>query len=336
MLFLFGRSMPPSLSDYIAQRAPQDGHQVVFASMGEFPDEEPFAELDFDPKGELCVIFQSVVRAGGFGPSSNFMQELACADNLKRESAKAVWGFNPFGGFMRQDKIRPDRRESQLSKLSGHLMHAAGFDGISTVEAHSGLALRNYEEGLGKGNVLNINPNEIFARAIKRMGLEITAVANPDMGADQRAADLAERLGITTRSSFDKERDREGTRITGQHGTVAESTVLIDDMASSLGTASKAIEELYKQGSKKNHLVISHPIMTGDAWTKLAKLIKQDKLDLVLFLPSFARDEEFIRFKQQYGPKIAKKIVFLEEDFNEMIYDHATQVIARHPAMGGP
>lgn len=333
MLFLFGRSISPSLSRYFAERAEKDGHQVEFASMGEFTDEEPFAELEFDPKGQLCVIFQSMARAGGFNPSSHFMQMLACADDLKREGAAKIWAVNPFGGFMRQDQIRPGRRESQLSHLAGRLMREAGIGGMSTVEAHSEKAIKNYEAGLGAGHVLNINPNQVFADAIERLGLDITSVVNPDHGADQRASDIAEKLGITDRVAIDKYRNKEGVKITGQHGEVSSKTAMIDDMASSLSTAKNAIELIYDQGSKQNVLLISHPIMTGQAWANLAKLIKHGKLDRVLFLPTFSRDEEFTRFQQQYGPDIAEKIIFLEDEFNEMLYEHVTQQVANHPAM---
>lgn len=333
MLFLFGRSIPPSLSEYFSKRAKDDGHQVVFASMGEFGDEEPFAELKFDPKGQLCVIFQSVVRAGGFNPSSHYMQMLACADNLKRYGARKVWAVNPFAGFMRQDKLRDDRKESLLSHLSGRLMREAGIDGMSTIEAHSKKAIENYETGLGTGNVLNINPNPLFARVVKKLGIDVDSVVNPDNGADERAADLTERLGLKQRVSIDKERSREGTKILGQTGRVTKNTLMIDDMASSLGTAKNAIELIHDEGSKQNILLISHPIMTGHAWDHLAKLIEDKKLDRVLFLPTFARDEEFIRFKQQYGHEVAEKIVFLEEEFNEMLYDHVTNDVVQHPAM---
>lgn len=332
MLFLFGRSMPPSLSAYFSERAKTDGHQVVFASMGEFVDTEPFAELEFDPKDQLCVIFQSITRAGGFNASSNYMQMLACADNLKSNEARAVWAMNPLAGFMRQDKLREGRRESLLSHLSGRLMKESGFDGLSTVEAHSSDAISNYEAGLGEGNVININPNPIFFRVAQKLGIKVGSVANPDLGADSRAKELADLLGVE-RFSIDKRRHKEGTDIIGHHGRVAEQTLLIDDMASSLGTAKKAIELLYDEGSKQNTLLISHPIMTGQAWDNLAKLIKAGKIDNVLFLPTFSRDEEFIRFKQQYGPDVANKIVFLEDEFNAMIYDHVVNEVANHPAM---
>lgn len=329
MLFVFGRSISPSLSNYFSSRASEDGHQVEFASMGEFADGEPFAELKFDPKDKICVIFQSIANAGGFNPSSHFMQMLACADNLKRGEAKAVWAMNPLAGFMRQDKLRPDRQESLLSDLSGKLMHVSGINGMSTVEAHSIQAIQNYEHGLGAGNVSDINPNAIFASAIERLGLDITSVANPDLGADARAEDLAGRLGLE-RISIEKNRHRDGTEITGQSGVIAEKTAMIDDMASSLGTAKNAIELLYDQGSKHNILLISHAIMTGNAWNNLAKLIKETKLDRVLFLPTLARDEEFVRFKQQYGPDVAEKITFLDDEFNDMIYQHVTKDVMAH------
>lgn len=332
MIFVFGRSISPSLSEYFSDRALRDGHQVEFASMGEFNDGEPFAELEFDPEEQLCVIFQSIVNAGGYNPSSNFMQMLACADNLKREGAKAIWAVNPMAGFMRQDQVREGRRESQLSALSAKLMHASSISGISTVEAHSQDSIEHYKAGLGANNVSNINPNTAFLTAIKRLSFNITSVANPDMGANERAEDLAEKLGLS-RVSLKKHRNKEGTKITGQTGDVGRSTAMIDDIASSLGTAKNAIELLYDQGSKHNILLISHPIMTGSAWDNLAKLIKQEKLDHVLFLPTFARDEDFVRFKQQYGPDIAEKIIFLDDEFNTMLYEHVTKELPNHPIM---
>jgi len=332
MLFLFGRSISPSLSKYFSDRASQDGHQVAFASMGEFGDTEPFAELEFDPKNQLCVVFQSITQAGGFNASSNYMQMLACADDLKRFGAQAVWAMNPFAGFMRQDRLREDRRESLLSDLSGRLMKESGFVGLSTVEAHSEQAIHNYESGLGTGNILNINPNDVYYKALKNLSISVSAVANPDLGADSRAEELADMFNVD-RFSIDKTRNKEGSKIVGHRGDVSNQTLLVDDMASSLNTAKDAIELIYDQGSQKNTLLISHPIMTGQAWDNLAKLIKKGKLDQVLFLPTFSRDEEFIRFQQQYGPDVANKINFLEDELNELIYSHVVNDVANHPAM---
>jgi ribose-phosphate pyrophosphokinase len=333
MLFLFGRSISPSLSKYFTDRAAQDSHQVAFASMGEFQDTEPFAELlNCDVEGQLCVVFQSITQAGGFNASSNYLQMLACADGLKRFGAKSVWAMNPFGGFMRQDKIKDGSGESLLSHLSGRLMKQAGFDGLSTVEAHSNNAIQNYEQGLGRGNVLNIIPNKLFHTALKRRGISVGSVANPDLGADERAQELAQLFGVE-QFSIDKNRNKEGTSIINHHGKAGSQTLLVDDMASSLGTVRNAIGLIYDEGSRENTLLISHPIMTGQAWDNLAKLIRKKMLDHVVFLPTFSRDEEFIRFKQQYGPDIAEKIIFLEDEFNELIYNHVTQEVVNHPVM---
>ena len=332
MFFVFGRSVPTSLSRYFSERAKIDGHTVVHASMGEFSDSEPFAELNFDPKGELVVLFQSISNAGGFNASSHYMQMLACADNLKRNGADGVWAMNPLAGFMRQDDLNKGRKESLLSHLSGRLMAESGFDGLSTIEAHSKRAIENYEVGLGKGNVLNINPNVLFKRAIERAGLTVSSVANPDLGADARGQELAQMLGAG-RFEIKKERRKTRTRIINHAGSVGETTALIDDMASSLGTAKNAIELIYDEGSKKNILLISHPIMTGQAWENLAKLITGGKLDHVFFLPTIAREAEFNAFEQQYGPDVADKILFLNDDYNAMIYEHVTKEVANHPSM---
>ena len=337
MLFLFGRSIPSSVSSYFSKRAKQDGHQVAFASMGEFPDEEPFADLrKVDVKGQLCVMFQSVVRAGGFNPSSNYMQILALADNAKRlNGAKAVWAVTPMGGFMRQDHAgkKEGSKWSILSHLSGRLMKEAGIDGMSTLEAHSTKAMSHYEQGLGAGNVLNINPNPAFVKGMDRLGIKTEAVANPDGGSDSRSENFANLAGITKRIGMDKERHDDSTEVKGFHGSVVSSTTLIDDIAGTLGTAADGIKLLYDQGSKNNILVISHPVMAGSAWKKLHDLFEGGQLDKAIFLPTFARDSEMEAFAGLYGPEFAEKVIFLEDEYNEMLYDHVTQTVAQHPVM---
>lgn len=325
--------MQEGFSRYFTARAKADGHKVEFASMGEFADTEPYAELiDCNPKGELCVIFESVTFTQDYDASSHYMQMLTCASNLKRNGAAKIWAMNPLAGFMRQDYLREGRMESLLSELSGRLMREAGFVGMSTVERHSEQAIENYEVGLGAGNVLNINPNEIIFKALKRMGIQVSSVANPDLGSDERAGEMADMFGVG-RFKMEKERDREGSEIVDYHGQVAGQTLLIDDIAGTLKTAKDAIELIYDQGSKNNTLVISHAVMTGQAWDHLAKLIKKGKLDHVLFLPTFSRDAEYSSFAKKYGPDVADKVSFLEDKFYELIYDHVTQEVANHPAM---
>jgi hypothetical protein len=73
--------------------------------------------------------------------------------------------------------------------------------------------------------------------------------------------------------------------------------------------------------------------MVGPAWDNLAKLIKNGTLEHVIFLPTIAREAEFSSFAKQYGPEVADKITFLNDDYNEMIYNHVTQEVANHPAM---
>lgn len=332
MYFYFGTSISESLSRYFTERANADGHKVVHASMGEFTDTEPFAELFDDPSDQLCVVFQSITKADQYNASSHFMQMLLCANNLERNGARAIWGVNPLAGLMRQDASKPERMESVGSELCGELMRTSGFNGMSTVEAHSDKAIENYEVGLGAGNVLNINPNDLFERAVKRLGLQLTTMANPDGGADARSKDLAEKLGLS-RFGIEKDRKREGPEIVGHSGDVGDQTALLDDMASSLTTAKNAVEFVYDEGSKKNVLLISHAIMVGPAWDNLAKLIREEKLDHVIFLPTIAREAEFSSFAKQYGPNIADKITFLNDDYNEMIYNHVTQKVANHPSM---
>lgn len=101
MLFLFGRSLPKSLSRYFSDRAAEDGHRVIFASMGNFPSSEAFSELrGFSPddmKGQAVVVFQSLADAGDFSANDYFTQMLWAGDTLKRYGAGPLWAVTPLG-----------------------------------------------------------------------------------------------------------------------------------------------------------------------------------------------------------------------------------------------
>lgn len=335
MLFLFGRSLPKSLSRYFSDRAAEDGHRVIFASMGNFPSSEAFSELrGFSPddmKGQAVVVFQSLADAGDFSANDYFTQMLWAGDTLKRYGAGSLWAVTPFGPYTRQDQERAGKMDSVACDAAAkHL--ALDFEGLSTIELHSEKAGKLMEGRFGKDRVFSIDPTDIFVRDLQSLQLQNPVVVSPDKGANARADILAQALNAD-RFYVDKERSEiVKTTIAGSHGDVqGRDAIMVDDMADTFGTAANSAALVHEKGASRVFFYSAHPVLSGPAWDRLAKLIDEGVLDRVRFGNTIARGAETENFAQQHGPDIADKIGFL--GMEEALYRHVVDTVANHPAM---
>ena len=332
MLFLFGRSLPQGFSSYFTQRAAQDGHAVIFASMGNFPSSEAFSELKDQIAGQPVAVIQSLAQVGSFSANDMFTQMLFAADTLKRYGAGPLWAVTPFGPYARQDQERPGKMDSVgCAAAARHL--ALDFAGISTIELHSTKAKALMEESFGSGNVYSVDPTQAYIDDINAQGgATDPVVVSPDKGANLRADLLAEKLPAG-RAYVDKERSEVvHTRIVGAHGDVkGHNAIMIDDMADTLGTADNSARFLAKQGAASVFFYATHPVLSAPAWERLAKLIDEGVLKGARFGNTIARTAEHAQFAQQYGPDIADKVGFV--GMEALMYDHLVNEVARHPAM---
>lgn len=335
MLFLFGRSLPKSLSRYFSDRALQDGHRVVFASMGSFPSSEAFSELrglSLDElKGQPVVVFQSLADAGGFSANDYFTQMLLLGDTLKRYGAGPLWAVTPFGPYARQDQERVGKMDSVACYTAAkHL--ALDFEGLSTIELHSEKAKALMVTSFGNGRVFSVDPTEVFVNDLQSLQLQNPVVVSPDKGANARADALAKSLNAD-RFYVDKERSEiVNTTILGSRGEVSGcDAVMVDDMADTFGTAANSAALVRQKGASRVFFYSAHPVLSGPAWDRLAKLADQGVIDRVRFGNTIARAAEAENFAQQHGPDIADKIGFLGVE--EVLYKHVNDIISVHPAM---
>ncbi len=335
MLLLFGRSLPQNLSRYFSDRAAQDGHRVIFASMGNFPSSEAFSELRALPaedlKGQPVVVFQSFAQAGEFSANDYFVQMLWAGDTLKRYGAGPLWAIAPFGPYTRQDQERAGKMDSVACEAAAkHL--AMDFEGLSAIELHSEKARKLMEDRFGQGRVFSIDPTEVFLRDLQTQSLQNPVVVSPDKGANARADTLAKKLGAD-RFYVDKERSEiVNTKVAGSSGDVENrDAVMVDDMADTFGTGANSAKLVRSKGASRIFFYSAHPVLSGPAWDRLAKLMGEGDIDRVRFGNTIARNAEAENFAQQYGPDIADKIGFL--GMEEVLYNHVNKVIAHHPAM---
>lgn len=335
MLFIFGRSLSKNLSRYFVQRAEGDGHQALFASMGQFASSEAFCELKNISKEQLAgrpvVVMESFARVGGLTANDFFTNTLILGDTLKRYGAGPLWLINPFGPYARQDQERPGKLDSVVCEASARHL-ALDFKGISCVELHSLKARQLMEKHLGEGNVISIDPTEIFVVDLAQFKLQNPVIVSPDKGANARADALAELL-CAGRCYVDKERKEIiHTRVVDFRGDVAgRDVVMVDDMADTFGTAENSARIVREKGARRVFFYAAHPVLSPPAWDRIAKLLSDGVIDHVRFGDTIARAAEYESFAQQYGPDIASKIGFV--DMGDILYRHAMQDIANHPAM---
>lgn len=343
MLFLFGPSIPRTISEYFSAKARGDGHRVIFASMGTFAEQSSFTELRGisleDLKDQPVVIFQSVASVGAYSADSMGMQLLLAAKTLHRNGAGPVWAVTPYAPYARQDQERPGKMDSMGCDDFASFMNAAHIVGDSSIEIHSDKAEQLLKNNLGEDNVFVLDPTELFAQDLLQLNLHQLVIMSPDKGANARADALADRLGAD-RFTVDKERDGifvSETKTTNHHGDVKDrDVVLVDDMIDTGGTAMKAIELALKQGARRVFLYAAHPVLSNDALEKLYKMKKpgapdQRAIERIRFLDTIARQADLETVVQQYGPEAEDVIGFISTA--EMLYKHVTQKIATHTAM---
>ncbi|MCD8563353.1 MAG: ribose-phosphate diphosphokinase [Alphaproteobacteria bacterium] len=340
MWFLFGRSIPKDLSQHFASRAAQDGHKVIFASMGNFLSGEGFCELrGFDAaelKGQPVVVLQSLAQTENFSANDFFTQTLWAGDTLKRYGAGPLWAVTPFGPYARQDMERTGKMDSVACEAAARHL-ALDFNGLSAVELHSTKGKALLETHLGAGHVFSLDPTGLFVQDLQNFTLKNPVVVSPDKGANARADALAQALNAD-RFYIDKERSEViNTKIIGSQGDVENrDAIMVDDMADTFGTAAGGIKLLREKKASRVFFYSAHPVLSGPAWDNLAKLLSTGALDQARFGNTIARSAALESFAQQHGPEMARKIGFINTA--DLLYDHLTTTIAQHPAMqsGGP
>lgn len=331
-ILLFGNSFSPDTAEALKASGLFD---VIFASIGKFGSDEPFAELlqgeeaRYDEnlarlKGSTVYILQSTARP----VSDNFQHLLLLADTAKLYGAAEVVALEPFAAGMRQDRPFKNRFTSVAAGLDAKQHQAGGIDRIVTFTPHSEGAIALYEAVYGD-KFTALTTTDMFAADIKRRfgsdpaTLAIGAPDGADKAQDQgqkRARELAEAIfGFADeRVMFGISKTHTGvsdTRITGFSGEVAgKDCVVVDDMIDGGSTMINAASLLKSRGAKSVTCYATHGILSGNALEKLL-LAKPDgmnyaidKLVLTDTVPD-ARDKLEELLKRQ--PRLAGRVEIL-------------------------
>jgi ribose-phosphate pyrophosphokinase len=238
------------------------GVDLVKADIKRFADNEVFVEVKENVRGEDVFVIQST----SFPANDNIMELLISIDTLRRASAKRITAVIPYFGYARQDrKVGP--RTPISAKLVANIITSAGADRVLTLDLHAGQIQGFFDIPLD-----NLFAAPIFAKDIKEnfKGCD-NVVVSPDVGGLVRARIIAKKIGADL-AIVDKRRPRAGvSEVMNIIGEVADKNcIIVDDMVDSGGTLCNAADALIKKGAKSVSAYITHGVLSGAAFEKIA------------------------------------------------------------------
>lgn len=244
------------------------GKDLGAATILKFSDGEMSPSFDESVRGCDVFIIQST-----FPSSDNLMELLLMIDAARRASAHYVTAVMPYFGYSRQD--RKDRPRVGIgAKLIGNLLTAAGADRLMTIDLHAGQI-----QGFMDFPVDHLEGNAIFVPYLKSLNLDNIVFASPDVGGVVRTRNMAKFFNADM-VICDKHRKR-ANEITSMQliGDVkGADVVLVDDLIDTGGTLCKAAQLIMDKGAKSVRAVVTHPVLSGNAYENISNSILTELL----------------------------------------------------------
>jgi ribose-phosphate pyrophosphokinase len=228
--------------------------------------------------GEISPFFQESIRGSDvfliqstYQPAENFMELLLMIDAAKRASAKYVTVVVPYFGYARQDR-KDKPRVAIAAKLMANLLTSAGADRIMTCDLHA-----DQIQGFFDIPVDHLDGTSIFIPYLRSIELDQITFASPDVGGVKRTRAFAKFFNAEL-VVCDKYRLRANEvasmRLIGD--VEGKDVVMVDDLVDTGGTMCKAAELLMDKGAKSVRAVVTHPVLSGNAYENIENSVLEE------------------------------------------------------------
>ena len=251
--------------DYLSQTqrlAARLGIPLAAVVLHHFPDGESLVRLP-PSLPEHIIICRSLNQ-----PNDKLIELLLCATTARELGAKRLTLVAPYLSYMRQDIAnRPGEAVSQ--RIVGKLL-AGLFDDVLTVDPHlhrissltQAIPIKN-AISLTAANEIGIFLKQQFTHAL---------LLGPDSESEQWVAAIADKIGFDY-AIADKNRlgDKQVEMALPDGDFRSQAVIIIDDMASTGRTLTKAAGLLQAAGSKDIYAVVTHALFCDDAYSHILK-----------------------------------------------------------------
>ena len=231
------------------------GCMYVQAATTKFPDGECYTRIDSEALNDDVVIVQNT------HPDPNIIEMFLLQDAVKKMGAKRVTLVIPYFGYARQDRVFRKGEPESAKVMIKHL--GLMCDRVFTIDIHKETVL-DYFECPHK----DLKAAAAIADHFKNKNIDL--VLSPDIGAKDRARDVAERLDLP-HDYLDK------VRLSGSEVRIApaqmdcrgKNILIVDDMISTGGTIVAAKQALKEAGAKSISVACTHGLFVNNALERL-------------------------------------------------------------------
>ena len=203
-------------------------------------------------------------------------------DAAKRAGAINISLLLPYYSYARQDKT-DHLRCSLGAKMMADIYEKMGISRLIVIDLHS-----ESISGFFNIPVIHLNGGKIFVDSIKSLGIPNLCIVSPDQGAIKRNINFGKAFPDSTFALINKKRLKPNEVHSMELiGDVSGKNVLIvDDIIDTGSTLCKAADLLVKHGALSVRAIITHPVLSGDAYLNIEKsalteLIVSDTLDIL-------------------------------------------------------
>ena len=251
----------------LAQRiADSIGVPVSDAMVTAFPDQETRVKINENIRGRDVFIVQPT------SPPANqhLMELLIMIDACRRASASRITAVMPFFGYARQDR-KDQPRVPITAKLVANLIVAAGANRVLTMDLHAQQIM-----GFFDIPVDHLYAAPVVYRYFNKKKLKDLVVVSPDIGGTKMVSAYANMFQAPLAIVAKKRKSASEVEVLNVVGEIeGHDVLLVDDLAETAGTLTRAAAALKQRGAKRVFAAVSHAVLNPAALDRL----KKSKLD---------------------------------------------------------
>ena len=243
--------------------------------------------------GELCVDYTDSLRGkivyifSDFNNSDEVIKLMLAIDAAKRAEASKIIPILPYFIYARGDK-KDQARGPIAAKIMAEMIEQRGATSVITLELHA-----DQIQGFFNIPVTHIQGKNIFDSYIASICNENTILCAPDAGSGKRVERMIKQLKKYHNIDLTyvvMHKVRSGPNKIDKMviiGDVLDKDVIVlDDLIDTGGTLCRAAEELVINGAKSVRAVITHGVLSGNAYINIAnsafsELVISNSLSLI-------------------------------------------------------
>lgn len=225
-----------------------------------------FSDGEMSPNFEETVRGYKIFIVGSTGNSDSILEMLFTIDAARRAGAAEINIVTGMYGYSRQDR-KDAERGGIASRVIANCLESTGIKSIMLIDLHA-----SQTEACFMKEVVHLRGYTVFADKIKQVCIDDSwVICTPDAGGFVRAKNFSDKLNLSI-VAINKHRDKPNSigsmDLVGD--VLGKNVMIVDDLIDTAGSLVKAVELLLENGAKSVCAAITHGVLSGAAYTRIA------------------------------------------------------------------